>query len=160
MKEVFGNNKVLSYIDLEHLTKEDIQFFESDNLDDSCKTIGGKRVAYIRKNRIKSGVEYISVLLPGAIEILEKYDYRLQVIANQKVNAYLHTIEGLISFKKSLHSHLARHTYCNLLLNKYKVRAETVAKAMGHTTPKTTLKFYADISAETTVTEISQKFAI
>lgn len=157
---IFQAYSGLSYIDLEHLTKEDIQFFESDNLDDSCKTIGGKRVAYIRKNRIKSGVEYISVLLPGAIEILEKYDYRLPVITNQKVNAYLHTIERLISFKKSLHSHLARHTYCNLLLNKYKVRAETVAKAMGHTTPKTTLKFYADISAETTVTEISQKFAI
>lgn len=90
------------------MTKEDIQFFESDNLDDSCKTIGGKRVAYIRKNRIKSGVEYISVLLPGAIEILEKYDYRLPVIANQIVNSFLHEIENLCGIKKSLHSVLRR----------------------------------------------------
>lgn len=150
---LFQTYSGLSFIDLEHLQKEDIKFFEGENLDN-------QRIAYIRKNRIKSGVEYTAVLLPGAIEILEKYDYRLPVISNQKVNSYLHAIEGLIMINKSLHSHLARHSYCNLLLNKYKVRAETVAKAMGHTTPKTTLKFYADISSDTTITEISQKFVV
>lgn len=134
----------LSFIDLEHLRPEDIK--ECDG------------VHYIRKNRIKSGVEYTAVLLPGALDILNKYGGRLPVISNQKVNTYLHAIEGLILLGKSLHSHLARHTYCHLLLNKFKVRAETVAKAMGHTTPKTTLKFYADISVETTIKEISEKF--
>ena len=157
---IFQAYSGLSYIDLEHLKKEDIQFFESEDVDSDGKRIGNQRVAYIRKNRIKSGVEYIAVLLPGAIEILEKYDYKLPVISNQKVNSYLHIIENQILIKKSLHSHLARHSYCNLLLNKYKVRAETVAKAMGHTTPKTTLRFYADISAETTIDEISQKFSV
>lgn len=148
---LFQTYSGLSYIDLEHLKKEDIKFY--DNPD-------GKKIPYIRKNRIKSGVEYTAVLLPGAVEILEKYDYKLPVISNQKVNTSLHAIETAIMLNKSLHSHLARHSYCNLLLNKYKIRAETVAKAMGHTTPKTTLKFYADISSDTTITEISQKFVV
>lgn len=134
----------LSFIDLEHLTREDIQ---EDN-----------GIYYIRKKRIKSGVEYIAVLLPGALQLLKKYDYRLPVISNQKTNVYLHQIENITGIRKSLHSHAARHTYAFLLLNKYKVRAETTARAMGHTTPKTTLKFYANISAETTVNEIGNRF--
>lgn len=133
----------LSFIDLEHLTKEDIQ--ENDG------------IYYIKKNRIKSGVEYVAVLLPGAVDILKKYDYNLPVISNQKTNVYLHQIEQLAGLDKSLHSHKARHTYASLLLNKYGVRAETTARAMGHTSPKTTLRFYANITPETTVKEIGIK---
>ena len=133
----------LSFIDLEHLRKEDIQ--ENNG------------VYFIRKNRIKSGVEYTAVLLPGAIELLEKYDYCLPVISNQKTNIYLHQIERVLGLNKSLHSHIARHTYAYLLLNKLGVRAETTARALGHTSPKTTLRFYANISSETTVNEIGAK---
>lgn len=133
----------LSFIDLEHLRKEDIQ--ENNG------------VYFIRKNRIKSGVEYTAVLLPGAIELLEKYNYCLPVISNQKTNIYLHQIERVLGLNKSLHSHIARHTYAYLLLNKLGVRAETTARALGHTSPKTTLRFYANISSETTVNEIGAK---
>lgn len=133
----------LSFIDLEHLREDDIQ--ENNG------------VYYIRKNRIKSGVEYVAVLLPDAKQLLEKYDYRLPVISNQKTNVYLHQIEKLIGLRKSLHSHAARHTYAHLLLNKFGIRAETTARAMGHTSPKTTLKFYANITADTTVEEIGLK---
>lgn len=134
----------LSYIDLEHLRKEDIQ--EKDG------------IYFIRKNRIKTGTEYVSVLLPNAYEILEKYDFHLPVISNQKINSYLHNIENLLFLDKKLHTHLARHTYAYLLLNKYGVRAETTARAMGHTSPKTTLKFYANISPDTTINEIGGNF--
>lgn len=134
----------LSFIDLEHLRKEDIQ--EENG------------IYYIRKDRIKSGVEYTAVLLPGAIEVLQKYDYCLPVISNQKTNVYLHQIENIIGLHTPLHSHLARHTYAFMLLNKLGVRAETTARALGHTSPKTTLKFYANISSETTIREIGEKF--
>lgn len=130
----------LSFIDIEHVTKEDIQ--EKDG------------IYFIQKNRIKSGVEYTSILLPGAIEILKKYNWRLPVISNQKSNLFLKVIKNLSCIEKNLHTHIGRHTYAYLLLNKYKIRAETTARAMGHTSPKTTLKYYANISADTTVHEI------
>lgn len=84
--------------------------------------------------------------------------FKFKAISSQKTTAYLHEIERLYGFKKSLHSHLARHTYAHLLLNEYGVRAETVAKAMGHTSSKMTLRYYANVSADTTVNEISSKF--
>ena len=146
---LFQSYSGLSYSDMELLKIEDIQ---EDN-----------GVLFIKKNRKKTGVEFTSVLLPGVNDLFlfdnqgVRIGFRFKILTNQKSNAYLHQIENLYSFPKKLHSHLARHTYCFLLLNKYKVRAETAAKAMGHTTPKTTLKFYANISYETTVNEIGSK---
>lgn len=76
---------------------------------------------------------------------------------NQKMNSYLHIIERQIGFKKSLHSHLARHTYCTLLLNKG-IRLEVVSKAAGHKSTKITQRFYAHLHNETIVNEVAAAF--
>lgn len=86
--------------------------------------------------------------------ILEKYDYQLNVISNQKMNSYLHIIEKQIGFKKSLHSHLARHSYCTLLLNKG-IRLEVVSKAAGHKSTKITQRFYAHLEDRTVIDEVA-----
>ena len=76
-----------------------------------------------------------------------------KMIANQKTNSYLHAIENLCGFPKSLTTHLGRHTYATLLANKYKCRMEVVASALGDSL-KITTKHYAKFLSETTISEI------
>lgn len=131
----------LAYIDAEHLTPEDVK--ENNG------------TYYIIKERVKTKVQYTSVLLPKAVDILKKYDYRLPVISNQKTNVYLHQIERLLNIGRKLYSHLGRKTYGHILLNS-NVRMETVAKALGHSNSKTTARYYAELENDTIIEEIAQ----
>ena len=147
----------MSYSDIKELKPEDIQ--ESNG------------TLFVKKFRVKTGTEFVAVLLPGVenlIDFEEVIDsqgvkkrivknFRFKVKSNQRSNAYLKVIQSLANINKNLHTHLARHTYCHFLLNVYGVRAETAARAMGHTTSKTTLKYYANVSADTTINEIREK---
>lgn len=127
-----------AYIDLKTLTKDNIQ---GD---------------VIIKSRQKTKVTSIVPLLPITKNILEKYDYKLPVISNQKYNTMLKALGELCEIKKNLTSHLGRKTYATLLLNKG-VRIETVAKALGHQNIKTTQKAYATLNTDTVVNEITSK---
>lgn len=139
---IFQMSSGLSYADMVTLTKEDIQ---ND----------GEGHYFIHKRRVKTNTEYMAVILPSGMKILEKYDYNLNVISNQKMNAYLHVIEDLLGLDIKLHTHLARHTYCTLLLNKG-IRLEVVSKAAGHSSTKVTQKFYAHLENKTIVDEVSK----
>lgn len=141
---LFQASSGLSYADIVQLAKEDIQ-------DD------GNGHYYIHKNRVKTGTEYTAFILPQGMKILRKYDYKLNVISNQKMNSYLHIIERQIGFKKSLHSHLARHTYCTLLLNRG-IRMEVVSKSAGHKSTKITQQFYAHLEDKTVINEVAAAF--
>lgn len=132
----------LSYSDMAALTKDDIQTDSNGN-------------KFIHKKRVKTGTEYTSFVMPVAERIWSKYDGNLRVISNQKMNAYLHVIERLTGFKKSLHSHLARHTYSTMLLNKG-VRLETVQHAVGHSSVKVTEMYYAHMMNQTVINEIAK----
>ena len=132
----------LAYIDLEHLTKEDIKITEEGT-------------HYIQKDRVKTGVQYTSVILPDGIEILKKHNYKLKVISNQKMNIYLKQVMNLAGITHNLTTHLGRKTYGHILLNKG-VRLEVVAKALGHSNSKTTAKYYAEVMSNTVVNEIVQ----
>ena len=134
----------LSYIDLAHLTEDDIKVTDSG-------------VHYIAKKRIKTGVPYVSTILPQGVEILKRNDYKLKVISNQKVNAYLKMIGTIAGINHNLVSHLGRKTYGHLLLNNG-VRIESVAKALGHSNSKTTARYYAELTAESVVGEVAAAF--
>lgn len=140
---LFQASSGLSYADIVELKKEDIK-------DD------GNGNHYIQKRRVKTGTEYTTVILPIGMKVLEKYNYNLNVISNQKMNSYLHIIEKQTGFNKSLHSHLARHTFCTLLLNRG-VRLEVVSKAAGHKNTKITQSFYAHLHNQTIINEITDK---
>lgn len=129
----------LSYIDMATLTTDDI-------IDD-----------VIIKRRKKTDVKSIIPLLPISKAILERYDYRLPVISNQKYNAYLKVLGDLCGTRQILHSHLARHTYATLLLNNG-VDMVTVSKTMGHANSKITEKIYAEMRKETVVNNILKGF--
>lgn len=131
----------LSYIDLEHLTKEDIKILQDGT-------------HYIHKQRIKTGVAYTSVILPEGVEILKRNNYQLKVISNQKMNTYLKQVMVIAKINHTLTTHLGRKTYGHILLNKG-VRMEVVAKNLGHSNVKTTARYYAEVTTDTIINEVT-----
>lgn len=114
---------------------------------------------WIVKQRIKTGVSAFIPILPVVKEILIKYNYHLPTLTNQKYNSYLKEIQDVCGIKKTLHSHLARHTCGTLLLNAG-VDMLTVSKVLGHSSTKTTEAVYAKLLPETImrrVEEVSDK---
>lgn len=59
-----------------------------------------------------------------------KSDYVFKTISNQKYNEYLHEIEALISLKKSLTTHTARHTFATMAITNG-IPLEVVASILG-----------------------------
>lgn len=91
-------------------------------------------------------------VLPTAKAILRKYSYSselkegrvLPVLTNQKMNAYLKEIAVLSGIKKTLTTHLARHTFATTVTLSNGVSLESVSKMLGHKNLRTT-QHYAKI---------------
>lgn len=94
----------------------------------------------IQSNRKKTNESFISIFLPEAREIAEKYDYRLPVPSNQQYNAGLKLIAAKTGIRKHITTHTARHTYATFLLNRG-IPLETVSRAMGHSNIKMTTHY-------------------
>ena len=136
----------LAFKDMSSLSEKDIRIDKD-----------GKE--WIVKERIKTGITAFIPILPVVKEILVKYNYHLPTLTNQKYNSYLKEIQEICGIKKTLHSHLARHTCGTLLLNAG-VDMLTVSKVLGHSSTKTTEAVYAKLLPETImrrVEEVSDK---
>lgn len=131
----------LSYSDMATLTKNDI-------IDD-----------VIIKKRKKTDVQFVVPVLPMAKIILEKYEYQLPMLSNQKYNAYLKVLGDYAKMTMKLHSHLARHSFACILLNSG-VDMKTISRSLGHSTMKTTEKIYAFMNDNTVVNNILSKIKI
>jgi site-specific recombinase XerD len=108
----------------------------------------------IRSNRIKTDESFISLFLPEAEKIANKYDYCLPKLSNQKYNDYLKLLGAGAGIKKNITSHVARHTFATYLLNK-DIPIETVSKAMGHSNIKMT-QHYAKLLGKKVVSDMSK----
>ena len=106
---------------------------------------------YISKYRHKTGTPFTAVVLPFG---LDAYKRGIHFISNQKYNLYLKVIQESVLPNKRLHTHLFRHTYCTLLLNKG-VRMDVVSKAAGHSSVTMTESFYAALTNETIINEVA-----
>ena len=89
--------------------------------------------------RIKTGVPYVSQLLPPVIDVLERHEWQTPQIPNQKYNIQLKTFGNAIGIE-GLHSHLARHTFATYMLSKG-VKVQNVMRMMGHKKIEQTLKY-------------------
>ena len=131
----------LAYIDLKDLKREDI-----------IRT--GDNLSYIEKRRHKTNQPYTSIVLPFALEIIDRYQ-KLPVISNQKMNAYLKQIAVMCGIDpKKVHCHTGRKTYGQLLLSKG-VRMETVARTLGHSSTKITESYYCRPRTNDIIQEVS-----
>lgn len=132
---VFACYSGLAFTDLKNLTKHDLQTDEQ-----------GKE--WIIKARHKTQIVSHIPLLPIAKEIWEHYNYQLPVLSNQKYNSYLKEIADCCGIKKTLHTHLARHTFATILLNSG-VDMVSVSKILGHANSRITEKTYAKLMPDT-----------
>ena len=140
---IFQASSGLSYTDMEKLSPSDFQ-----------QTTDGQY--FIHDSRRKTGITYTAVILPEGVEILKKYNFKLPMISNQKMNLYLKTIQNLIGLQKPLYTHIARHTYATRCLNKG-IRLEVVAKMLGHSTTKLT-QHYAKLIQRSILAEVQEAF--
>lgn len=120
---VFQAMTGLSYSDAIKVSKDDI------------KVISGKR--YIVDRRIKTGQEYAIRLYAESDLILLKYKYDMNFFTNQVYNRNLKSLALILGLREDLTSHMARHTFATIALNRG-VSLEIVAKMLGHSTSKCT----------------------
>ena len=116
-------NLGLAYCDMVDIKREDIQQHGT--------------TLYIKKKRMKTNVEFISIVNEEALEILERYDYDIS-ITNQCYNKYLKQVGEQAKIEKALHSHIFRHTFAHQQLNEKHLNISTVSKMLGHTNLKQT----------------------
>lgn len=141
---VFQTLTCLSYVDLAAFKMNKIKEI------DLSQVLAGRRG--------KTNVEYMVPLLPGAVEILKKYDglprfQRNMILTNQKYNEYLKEVMKEAGIDRPVTTHWARHTGATLLLN-LKVPLQVVSKVCGHSSVKMTEKIYAKLLDRTIVEEV------
>ena len=102
---------------------------------------------YIDGSRIKTGGVFFTPILPPAMEVLKKYDYKLPHMSNQKANEYLKIIRIQLNIRQNMTFHVARHSFATLALA-HGIAIENVAKMLGHKNIKTT-QIYASALRKT-----------
>lgn len=129
------------------LSYSDAQAFDISEYrkETSGKTAGNSRWVNVGE-RIKTGVSYVSVLLPQAVEVLERYGMQVPKINNIQYNASLKVIQQALGIRTKLHSHLARHTFATRAL-RLGAKIENVSRMLGHTNITQTQR-YAKVLAQ------------
>lgn len=122
----------LAYIDMSNFKK------------DQVSERNGKYI--LTAQRIKSKEDYYIVLVPKAIEILEKYEWKLPLMTMQQYNTRLKVIAEAAGIKP-ISSHMARHSFAVNAINKG-IPIQVVSKMLGHTKIDTT-QLYAKIIDKT-----------
>lgn len=130
----------LAYVDLHQLSKVNIR-----------KEKNG--AYFIEKPRQKTGQLSIVPLINPAIQVLSKYsqtddfrDFNWYISTNQKMNEQLKVIAKLCGLYKTLHFHLARHTFATTITLSNGVPIESVSSMLGHATIRQT-QDYAKVVA-------------
>ena len=136
---VFQTYTCLSYSDLRNFDVNAIQ------------DIKGMKV--YTGNRRKTAIPFTIPLLPPALDILSKYNYKLPIISNVKYNEYLKIVAQSSGIDKPVSSHWARHTGATLLLNEG-ISMNIISKICGHSSTKITEQIYAKLLDETIVEAI------
>ena len=110
---------------------------------------------YVRVGtRVKTGVPFVSMLLPPVVAILKKYNWKIPVVNNADYNRDLKIIGQAANIDTRLHSHLARHTFATWMLSEG-VPIESLSKMLGHTNITQTQR-YAKVLAENIMSEFDK----
>ncbi len=125
--------------------------------------VGVNGEKWLMKDRGKTGVKEMVPVMPVVEEIIRKYDRHpcsiienrlLPVNSNARHNGYLKEIAVICGIKSDLNTHLARHSFADMMLNVFGFSLEEVSKMLGHKTIRTTQR-YAKVRKQ----KISQTWA-
>lgn len=112
--------------------------------------VGLKGEKWLIKERGKTGVPEMVPVMPIIEQLIEKYRNHecrtimgllLPVNSNARYNGYLKEIAVLCGLDRELNTHLARHTFADLMLNVFGFSLEEVSKMLGHRTIRTTQRY-------------------
>ena len=135
----------LSFSDIVELEKEDFKTERS--------------IVYVSKKRKKTGIIFTAVIFEDALEIAQKYNYKLPLKTNQKTNEYLKEIGDICGIEKSLKFHMARHTAaCYYINHRPALPDETIQRIFGWTNAKQ-LHHYAKLFNTTVFNDVEKAFA-
>ena len=132
-----------------------LAFCDMELFDFNSMTVERPDYTYIDGERLKTGSNFFTPILPPAKDVLKKYNYKLPIITNQKLNQYCHVLEALCQFSKPVTCHIGRHSFATLMLS-YGFSLETVKKMLGHKDIKTT-QIYAKISTKLVENDVMKK---
>lgn len=111
--------------------------------------VGSKGERWLQKDRGKTKVLEMVPLLPVAEEIIARYAYHpycriknclLPINSNARYNNYLKELAVICDIDRELNTHLARHTFADMMLNNG-VPIEDVARMLGHKNIRTTQRY-------------------
>ena len=139
---VFQTYTCLSYVDMAAFDAKQIKY------------VNGKPI--YTANRGKTKQEFKFLVLPPAMDILKRYNYRLPIMTNEKYNVYLKVLALMSGIDKPISSHWARHTGATMLLNSGHLDMEIVSKVLGHSSTKRTRQIYAKLLDNTVVEAMSK----
>lgn len=123
----------LSYSDLAKFRWEDVRK-EGDNY-------------IIEDARQKTEEKYVIVLLRPALRVLQKYNYQLPSLSNQKYNDFLKSVAAIAGIHKPVTSHWARHTFAVMALSAG-AKMQNVSRMLGHASMTITESTYAKVLAK------------
>lgn len=135
-----------------------LSYADAQNFEFETMTMKSGDLYYIDGERVKTRTNFFTPILPPAMEVLEKYDYKLPRMSNQKLNVYLKVIKSYAKINKPMTSHVARHSFATLCIT-YGMPIENVSRMLGHTKLETT-RIYAKIlnsTIEKQATALSSK---
>ncbi len=110
--------------------------------------IAGER--WLIKDRGKTGVSEMVPILPIVEELIERYEGHacritkgllVPVNSNARYNGYLKELAAICGVNRELNTHLARHTFADIMLNIMEFSLEEVSKMLGHKTTRTTQRY-------------------
>jgi integrase len=105
--------------------------------------------------RHKTGVDFYFVLTDKARALLERYDYHMPKMPNQKYNYKLKVVADASGLDKPITSHMGRRTAGSVWLNSG-IPIEVVSKCLGHSSIAMTQRAYAKI-LDTTIVDAFKK---
>ena len=108
------------------------------------KQIDGKWVNV--GHRVKTGVQYLTMLTDECVRILEQYGWHLPKMGNADYNHALKAIGMAAGVATPLHSHLARHSFATRA-KALGADLANIAKMLGHTNTVQTQR-YAKVMPE------------
>ena len=86
-----------------------LAYCDMQQFDFTSMTVERPDYTYIDGERLKTGSSFFTPILPPAMEVLKKYNYKLPLISNQKLNEYCHVIEALCQIHKPVTCHIGSH---------------------------------------------------